>query len=146
MEKKDRIDKWSKVCQRVWVGSPHLSRNVGPPLYSLVEKSQYIKWRKKEKIDSVKTKTRLPANKVHLSIFFVHPSSFLIAFLNGKATINAAYYCERVEKLRLRIDSKEEINQFKISFSHRSPHCSSQLNEMHWTDLIILLTTRKYRL
>jgi len=54
----------------------------------------------------VKAKTRLSAGKVMAAVFWDFKGVLLVDFLHTRRTVNAAYYCNLLEKVRAAYQSK----------------------------------------
>jgi hypothetical protein len=63
-------------------------------------------WRGKGEECPVKAKTRLSTGKVMATVFWDFKGVLLIDFLHAHSTVNAAYYCNLLEKVRAAYRSK----------------------------------------
>jgi len=67
--------------------------------YTPESKQASMEWRKKGEAPPVKAKTKLSAGKVMISVFGDSQGVLFVDFLHERRTINAAYYCQLLDKL-----------------------------------------------
>jgi len=86
---------------------------------------------------------RLSTGQVLSTVFFDQQGILLIDFLHERRTINAAYYCKLLTKVRdayHRKRTKPRIREVILLHDNARPHTSalimSKLEEMHWTQLV----------
>ena len=83
------------TCDETWVHH-----------YTPDSKRASKEWRRKGEECPVKAKTRLSAGKVMAMVFWDFKGVLLVDFLHACRTINAAYYCDLLEKVRAAYRSK----------------------------------------
>ena len=66
-------------------------------------------WRGKAEECPVKAKTRLLGGKVMATVFWDLKGVLLVDFLHARRTVNAAYYCDLLEKVRTACRSKRRV-------------------------------------
>jgi len=90
----------------------------------------------------VKVKTRLSAGKVMAMVFWDFKGVLLVDFLHARRTVNAAYYCNLLEKVRAAYRSKRRgfpIRDVLLLHNNARPHSAAltqeKLAQMYWTVL-----------
>jgi histone-lysine N-methyltransferase SETMAR len=83
------------TCDETWVHH-----------YTPETKRASKEWRGKGDECPVKAKTRFSAGKVMATVFWDFKGVFFVDFLHARRTVNAAYYCDLLEKARAAYRSK----------------------------------------
>jgi len=89
----------------------------------------------------VKAKTRLSAGKEMATVFWDFKGVFLVDFLNDRRTVNAAYYCDLLEKVWAAYRSKRRGFPIRdvLLLHNARPHSAAltkeKLPQMYWTAL-----------
>jgi len=91
---------------------------------------------------SSKGKTRLSAGKVMATVFWDFKGVLLVDFLHARRTINVAYYCNLLEKVRAAYRLKRRgfaIQDVLLLHDNARPHSAAltqeKLAQMCWTAL-----------
>ena len=83
------------TCDETWVHH-----------YTPETKRPSKEWRGKGEECPIKVKTRLPASKLMAMVFWYFKGVLLLDFLHARRTVNAAYYCNLLEKVQAAYQSK----------------------------------------
>ena len=118
------------TCKETWVHH-----------YTPEMKTASKEWRGKGEEYPVKAKMRLSAGKVMATVFWDFKGVLLIDFLHARRTINAAYYCDLLEKVRAAYRSKRRglpirnMPLLHIVRPHSAALTQEKLAQMYWTAL-----------
>jgi len=119
------------TCDETWVHH-----------YTPESKRASKEWRRKGEECLVKAKTRLSASKVMATVFWDFKGVLLIDFPYASRTINAAYYCDLLEKVRAAYRSKRQgfpIRDELLLHDNARPHSAAltqeKLAQLYWTAL-----------
>ena len=119
------------TCDETWVHH-----------YTPETKRASKEWRGMGEECLVKAKTRLSAGKVMATVFWDFKGVLLVDFLHARRTVNVAYYCNLLEKVRAAYRSKRRgfpIRDVLLLHDNARPHSAAltqeKLAEMYWTVL-----------
>jgi len=83
------------TCDETWVHH-----------YTVESKQASMEWKKKGEVAPVKAKIHRSADKVVTTVFWDFKGILLIGFLHERRTVDAAYYCQVLDKAKLAYQSK----------------------------------------
>jgi len=96
--------------------------------YTPESKRASKEWRGKDEECPVKAKTQPSAGKVMATVFWDYKGVLHIDFLHDRKTINAAYYCDLLEKVRAAYRSKRRsfpIRDVLLLHDNARPHAAA---------------------
>lgn len=119
------------TCDETWVHH-----------YTPESKQASMEWRLKGEPGPVKAKSRLSAGKVLASVFFDQRGLLHLDFLHERRTINAAYYCDILNEVRLAYRRKRRdlpMREVILLQDNARPHTAAltreKLEQLGWETL-----------